>query len=89
MGKGVQYTNYAWEGGGTAHITLFHDLLKGCVKYFISTERYIDTDLLQTNDTAFILIAVSQYLCDAGFPNAQNDLHINDRRAGGGGRLGK
>ncbi|CAL6434111.1 unnamed protein product [Bathycoccus prasinos] len=37
-GKVVQCTNYAWEGGGTAHITLFHDLLKGCVKYFVSTQ---------------------------------------------------
>ena len=66
-GKGVQCTNYAWEGGGTAHITLFHDLLKGCVKYFVSTQRYIDVDLLQTNDTASTLHLVSQCLCDNCF----------------------
>ena len=44
-----------------------HDLLKGCVKYFVSTQRYIDVDLLQTNDTASTLHLVSQCLCDNCF----------------------
>ena len=55
-GKGVLYGK-----GGTTHI---HDLLKDCVEYFGSVERYIDIHLLQAKDKASTLYRVSICFCN-------------------------
>ena len=48
------------QGTGYEDESIFHDLLKGCVKYFVSSGKYIDMNLLQSNHTAFTLNEISQ-----------------------------